>query len=219
VIDPFQGRGRARARLAITLPITVNVSGFPKPVPAVLLDLSEGGCRIGSRSIFLTGSGIAFALPNPGSRPIVLRGTVKHVAPSSRNPGEIEFGVEFAGLTREDAAGLAAFIAAKQREGPGNARVEADFPVRFKIAGMRETFSAVAIDLSANGMRLEMQRQVGDDTKLILRFAVPGFREREIEVRVLRGLQRSGGYHYSVLFLDPPADFMREVATFTAASP
>ena len=207
----------ARARLAITLPITVSVSGFPRPVAASLLDLSEGGCRIVARSILLTGSTVAFELPNPGKRAIPLRGTVRHIAPS-RNAGEVEFGVEFGALARDDAAALAAFIEEKRRQGPGDARTETDFPVRCNVEGMRETFSAVALDLSRNGMRLEVQRQLTEDAKLMLRFAVPGFRERQVEVRVLRGLQRpSGSYHYSVLFLDPPADFMREIERFTAS--
>lgn len=213
--DSFRGGGRAR--LSITLPINVNVSGFTRPVAATLLDISEGGCRIGARSILLTGSTVAFELSNPGKRGIPLRGTVRHVAPS-RNQGEVEFGVEFGALSRDDAAALNAFIEEKRRQSPGESRTETDFPVRCNVEGMREAFAAVALDLSLNGMRLEVKRQLTEDDKLILRFAVPGFRERQVEVRVLRGLQRpSGSYHYSVLFLDPPADFIREVTRFTAS--
>ncbi|MBV8490154.1 MAG: PilZ domain-containing protein, partial [Candidatus Eremiobacteraeota bacterium] len=99
----------------------MSVSGFPRPLPAMLLDLSEGGCRVGARSILLTGSTIAFELPIPGKRGIPLRGTVRHIAPS-RNPGEVEFGVEFGTLARDDAAALAAFIEEKRRQSPGDTR-------------------------------------------------------------------------------------------------
>ena len=184
---------------------------------AVLLDLSEGGCRISARSVLLTGSTITIELAQAGKRALPLRGTVRHVA-NARNPGEVEFGVEFGALARDEAAGLAAFIDEKRRQGPSEARTETDFPVRCNVDGMREAFSAVALDLSLNGMRLEVRRQFTEDTKLILRFAVPGFRERQVEVRVLRGLQRpNGSYHYSVLFLDPPTDFLREIARFAAS--
>ena len=104
-------RSGNRGRLALKLPITVSVSGFPKPTPALLLDISEGGCRMSAQSIFLVGSAVAFKLMGPQARPIRLRGTVRHVAPNSRNPREIEFGVEFGGLSRDDAAALSAFIA------------------------------------------------------------------------------------------------------------
>jgi hypothetical protein len=197
----------------------VSVGGFSAPIPATLIDLSHRGCRITARSIFLTGSTISFDLPQPGSAPIRLRGTIRHTEPSKGGSTEIEFGVEFQSLAVPDDQALASFIAHEQRRGPSSARVETDFPVRATISGERETFSAVALDVSRNGMRLETERSLPENATLILRFALPSFREREVRVRVLHGTQRPrGNYHYSVLFDAPPLDFVKEVERFTAGA-
>jgi hypothetical protein len=221
---------RGSFRLSVTVPISVSVAGFSAPIPAILVNLSESGCRMTARSIFLTGSAIRFELPRLGAPALKLQGSVRNTEPGGRDGGGNEYGIEFLPLSRDDASALKAFIAQEQQRDANVLRVEADFPIQCRLPDQRETIPAVAIDVSRGGIRIEVACQLPEDGNVALRFTLPSevlgpqaksrpFREMQVEARLLRGSQRPRGeYHYSLLFVNPPAAFVEEIDRFVRAT-
>lgn len=202
-------------RLNVQIPITVSVSGFAAPVPATLLNVSEGGARIAGHSVFLTGSSIRFELARPGAAPLRLQGVVRHTDRAAGGIGNLEFGVEFVSMSPADVAALQTFIVAEQKRSDAALRVETQIPVHCEIAATRERFAGTAIDVSRGGMRLALDRLVPDDTEIALQFSLGSSAALRVQARVLRGLQRGRGeYHYNVLFLNPPASVVGAIEAF-----
>lgn len=211
---------RSPFRLSVTVPIAVSVAGYAAPVPAIIVNLSENGCRVTARSILLTGSAIQFELQRPGAPALKLQGTVRNTEPGKAAGEGNQYGIEFRPLSKGDASALHAIIAQAQEHHANVMRVEADFPVQCKLAGQRETLAAAALDISRGGMRIAIDRLLPDDCNLALRFTLPSgpgrpVRELQVEARLLRGSQRPRGeYHYSVLFVNPSAAVVDEIDRF-----
>ena len=219
---------RGSFRLSVTVPISVSVAGFSAPIPAILVNLSESGCRMTARSIFLTGSAVRFDLPRPGQTPLRLQGTVRNMEPGKGGSGN-EYGIEFAGLSAAD-AGILKTLIGQQQGAADVVRVETDFPAQCRLPAQRETIPVVVLDLSRGGMRIEVKTRLIDDSTVALRFTLPTdilgplakmrpFREMQIEARLLRGSQRPRGeYHYSLLFVNPSPGFIEEIDRFVRAA-
>ena len=205
-------------RVGVTVPIAVTAAGFGAPIQAILVNISDTGCRLTARSIFLTGTAVRFDLPRAGSPPLKLQGTVRNMEPGGIGGGGNEYGVEFSALSRADADAFRAFVAREQHAAANVVRVETDFPVRCTLLGGRETVSAVALDVSRGGMRHEVARRLSDDSHVMLKFKLGASRELQVEARVLRGSQRPRGeFHYSVLFVNPAGAFVEELDRFLRA--
>jgi len=220
---------RGSVRLSVNVPVVASVAGFSAPIPAILVNLSESGCRMTARSIFLTGSSVRFDLPRPGQSSLKLQGTVRNMEPGKGGAGN-EYGIEFQRLSPADAGALRALVAQQQQSAANIVRVETDFPVQCRLQNQRDAIPAVALDLSRGGMRIEVARALPEDCAVTLRFTLPAdilgplakmrpFREMQIEGRLLRGSQRPRGeYHYSILFVNPGATFIEEVDRFVRAA-
>jgi hypothetical protein len=219
---------RGSVRLSVNVPVVVSVSGFSAPIPAIVVNLSENGCRVTARSIFLTGSAVRFDLPRPGQMPMKVQGTVRNMEPGKGGAGN-EYGIEFLKLTPVDAAALKALIG--QQQGAADVvRVETDFPVQCRLQGQRDTIPAIVLDLSRGGMRIEIAHRLPDDSGITLRFTLPSnilgplakmraFREMQLEGRLLRGSQRPRGeFHYSLLFVNPSPANLEEIDRFVRAA-
>jgi c-di-GMP-binding flagellar brake protein YcgR len=214
----FRRPAHGSLRLGVAMPIDAIADGFAKPVPATLLDLSEGGCRIAARSILLTNSKLHFDLPLPGRAPLKLSGSIKH-AESGKTVGSFEYGVQFEKHSPADARDLQAFIARERENAAGGAlRVETDFPIQCAIPSQREPVRAVALDVSRGGMRIEIDRPLPNDATIALRFRLPSGPELQVKARVLGGERRPRGeYHYSILYQHPAPAFAEEIARFIRA--
>ncbi|MDP9017889.1 MAG: PilZ domain-containing protein [Candidatus Eremiobacteraeota bacterium] len=193
---PSSNNGPARNffRLAVNLPLKLDVTGIPQPVPATLIDISEGGCKISSKSILLKEVDLAFEVPRNGKEPLKLRGKVRHIEFKGVTH-TFDYGISYVGLRPADTDAIYQFVVEEQRrklqaKDTDNApttrvggktkdreaavlRVERRFPIKFTIFGQRTLEAGIAIDVSRGGMRVILPRQMPDDRTLELRFTLP----------------------------------------------
>ena len=184
-------------RLQVNFPIDITVPSAPVALPAVLGDISEGGCRLVSKSMLMREADIKFELARDGKPPIVLSGKVMSIDFKQGNK-MFHYGVKFGKLRAADTDAIYQFIVEQQRRGiqadkqeapadrvtkTGTAlrsvrersayRVEKMFPVRYNIVGLRGSNAAVAVDTSIGGMRIAFDRKQQLERELDLRFSLP----------------------------------------------
>ena len=206
-------------RLQLALPLEVTVAGYAKPSPAMLVDLSESGCRLSARSVFLVGAAIKFSLTTQGSRKLALQGTVRHTVPSAG--GGLEYGIEFARLSSADAMTLAGFITEERsRDGAAAAaRVETEFPVHCTLVGERNAIPGLALDLGRGGMKLAVDAKIAPDRTVTLRFTLPqDSTALTLQGRVLHCTQRLREHHCGIVFLEPPPQAVERITRFVRAA-
>ncbi len=207
-------------RLRLALAIEATVDGFPKPVRITVIDLSTGGCRLRAGSIFLSGSQIRFNLP-AGGRSIPITGKIRHNAASS--PDALEYGVEFAKLTPDDANMLSRFLEEELSKGAAvdsAIRVETEFDVMCSVAGTKDRITALALDLSRGGMRLAFEKRIAEGSTLTMQFTLPaGDSGRSLQLRgkVVHATQQFREFHHSVVFADVLPAVGDEIERFVRA--
>ena len=193
--SPNAQNDRKHFRLALNLPIDITVPSAPVALPATLGDLSEGGCRIVSKSMLLRDSDLAFDLKREGKPPVKLAGKVMSVDYKQGNK-LFHYGVRFSRLRTADSDAVYQYIVEQQRRAiktndseqrpsaPGRAalrsvpergayRVEKMFPLRYSVTGLRGSSPAIAVDLSVGGMRIAFDRKQQIDRELDLFFTLP----------------------------------------------
>src|SRR5690349_4614830 len=109
-----RGSDRNYFRLAVQIPIELDVAGIPAPVPATLVDISEGGCKITAKSIVLKDVAVEFELPRRDKKPLKLCGKVCHIdfKPTTRT---FDYGIQYVGLRPADTDNIYQFIVEEQR--------------------------------------------------------------------------------------------------------
>lgn len=180
-------------RLAVNLPIKVFLADTPVPVEATLVDISEGGSKIHSKSMMLKDAELSFDVPRPGKEPLKLNGRIRHVdfKPTTRT---FDYGVEYVHMRKADADAIYQFVMEEQRRKlqtkdglddlhparKGKAqdrqnvlRVERKFPIEFVPYGSRLPQPGTAHDISRGGMRIVVDRVLADDRTFELRLSLP----------------------------------------------
>jgi hypothetical protein len=186
---PDPAKSRKSFRLVANIAIEVDVPTIAVPVPAMLADLSEGGCQIASRVKIATGHSLEFSLRLENKSPLRLRGIVRSVKerPETR---AYYYGVQFDRLRPAEQDAIYQFVVDKQRKelqqrpvapspgGPqtkGRAayRAQRNFPVRYAVVGTPGSNPATALDLSRGGSRVAFDGELREDRELVLRFTLP----------------------------------------------
>ena len=212
-------RASSSGRVPLSLAVTAKVTGFPKPIPATLVDLSESGCRVTSKSILLINADIEFSIPLSPRISIATRGKITRCTPTE-SLGTLIYGIEFLPLSQNDARALQAFIAEESKRGnseSGATRVDTDFPVECLIAGQKDAISATAIDIGRGGMRIACERPLPEGSTATIRFTLstdaPG-KEIAIRGRILQRRQQFREFHHSVAFIDPDQTSIERIERF-----
>lgn len=200
-------------RLALSLEVLATVAGFPKPIPATLVDLSPTGCRLHAGSILLVGATIEFRIPLSGRNSVMAHGKIGRCIPTEVN-GTLEYGVEFGPFAANEARDLQAFVAEECRRDSSAlraARVETEFPLEVIGAGQKNGTAAVAIDIGRGGMRIASEHPLPEGSTVTLHFALPASdRKMSLRGRVLQRKHVFREHHHNVVFVEPdPNDIDR----------
>lgn len=209
---PTNGQNdRKHFRLPVNAHVDITVPSAPVPLPATLVDLSEGGCRIACKSMLLRGGAVRFDLKIDGKAPVALTGKVMTIDYKQGNK-MFHYGVQFDKLRPAVNDAVYQFIVAQQRRGiqaqqhaadvarpsapalrsvPERSayRVAKRFPLRYSIAGLRGTNAAFALDAGVGGMRIAFETKQQADRELDLRITLPS---DVLEVLTRRESSREG---------------------------
>ncbi len=207
------------SRVPLSVQVAVKVTGFPTPISATLVDISEAGCRLTARSVFITGSAIEFRLPLSERIALSAKGKISRCTPTE-SLGTLEYGIEFLAFSDQDARALGTFVGEESRRNSGEksaARVETEFPIECVLAGQKNAVPAIAIDLGRGGMRVACDNPFPEGTTLTVRFTLPSDtagREIVMRGRVVQRRQQFREYHHSVAFLEPDARSLDRIDRF-----
>jgi c-di-GMP-binding flagellar brake protein YcgR len=211
-MPPVSSNRRLFYRQPMFVRIDVRAAGLRTPVPATLVDLSAGGCRVEARTMLRPQTAVEFDLPRPHKATLRLPGTLRKV---TYIPGErlFRYAIEFDALGGGEREELMRFISEEQRrmlagKRPGSAdgfpsaephprlqmvrsdfRVEINLPVRYVVGEGTGPFNATAIDVSAGGIRVITDRVLRQEWVVRLSFTLPS--------DVLRLLQQVRGAEFA----------------------
>lgn len=179
----------------------------------MLVDLSPTGCRLEAHSILLVGATIEFRIPLAGHRSVMAHGKISRCIPTEIN-GVLEYGIEFAPFSADEARDLQTFVAEECRRDSTElraARVETEFPLEVVTAGQKNGTSAVAIDIGRGGMRIASTNPIPEGSTVMLHFALPASdRKITLRGRVLQRKHVFREHHHNVMFIEPdPNDIGR----------
>ncbi|MDQ6929181.1 MAG: PilZ domain-containing protein [Candidatus Eremiobacteraeota bacterium] len=181
---------RKSYRLVSNIPVEVHVSNIAVPIPAMLGDISEGGCQIVSRVTLARGVTVHFKLPIEDKPSLALTGVIRSVT-SNAETKTFLYGVQFEKLRPADRDTIYQFVVDKQRHqlhsrstatekaaaqtttGRASFRAQRSFPIRFVVVGLPISSEAIALDLSRGGTRIAFDEQMRDDRMVELRFTLP----------------------------------------------
>ena len=207
------------SRVPLSVDVAAKVTGFPTPISATLVDISEAGCRLTARSVFITGSAIEFRLPLTERVSLTVKGKISRCTPTE-SLGTLEYGIEFLAFSDQDARALATFVGEESRRNTGAqsaARVETEFPIECLLAGAKNAVPAIAIDLGRGGMRVACDNPIPEGATLTVRFTLPSDppgRELVMRGRVVQRKQQFREYHHSVAFLEPETKNLERIDRF-----
>ena len=181
-------------RLAVNVPVELEIETVTgPPMPAAIVNISEGGCRINAKAMMLKDAKISFDLNRPGKAPLRLSGIVKNID-FRADTRLFDYGVQFVGLRPADADAVYQFVIEEQRralaakdETPAHGRhlkdgraarqevlrVERAFEISYSVPGQRGANPAIALDISRGGMRIVLDRAINTDRSVDLRFTLP----------------------------------------------
>lgn len=201
---PAQSAGNKRGFFRIPLRTLIQMeAGLPVLVPAMLLDISGGGCQLASRIAVECGQGVTFRYKREGKPDLLLTGLVR-----TRRYAEADhiyyYGVKFEGLKeavhdellseivaverkiimqrrgekelkveQRKTASPAVAVRAKPEANRSAFRVAWSFPLEFKIKGIPGTQRATSVDISAGGMQIATDMILRREWTLELEFTLP----------------------------------------------
>lgn len=186
------GNRRAYVRQPMFTDVALRVPGMRSGVPATLVDISGGGCRIATQLMIKPHADVEFDLP-AGSRALKLSGRIAKVRyiPVDRT---FHYGISFESLDEPKRDVLLRYISAEQRrtleekrvrlpsatedraaenERREHARARIPFPVSYAISGVPSTLRARALDVGAGGIRISTDRILRVEWAIELRFSLP----------------------------------------------
>jgi len=238
---------RAYHRQPVHATIHVRVAGVRETLPATLVNISGGGCRIDAAVQIQTRLPVRLNLPRPGLTDLVLMGTIKKTR-HTKHDHTYHYGIAFemAGETERDE--LSRFISEERLRALKGAHVSvgppppakrlleqrscvrtvASFPVRYTVPEQPGvTYEALALDLSTGGMRIItdqiLRREWNINVNISLpndelRTAVP-FMPLSLLASPLPGIRNSRGrYVHSLSFRNPSAAAIDEILRFIRAN-
>ena len=179
-------------RLQLRMPIQLQTGILS--IPALLVDLSGGGCQVYSR-VQVEAKAVKFKLKRTdGMSEIELGGLIKGKGFLEKERVFV-YGIAFEGLSERTQQALVQEIAmierrerlkaqeaAKAVPKPQNAngrhersafRVAWPFKMTFSIVGKPGTMQAQALDISVGGMRMSSDQLLKDESKIELQFTLP----------------------------------------------
>lgn len=174
--------------MVANIAIEIDVPTITVPVPAMLADLSEGGCQIASRVKIATGNSLEFNLRLDGKPALRLRGVIRSTKerPETRS---YYYGVQFDRLRPAEQDAIYQFVVDKQRKelqqrpaplqaaaqtkGRAAYRAQRNFAVRYAVVGTPGSSPATALDVSRGGSRVAFDGELREDRELLLRFTLP----------------------------------------------
>lgn len=215
-------RSGPRERVSLTVPVVATVEGYPQPIPVTIIELSESGCRMTGRSVFLVGAALEFPLPLSKGKPPLVHGKVRRCTQSSE-AGLLEYGIEFASLASEDLLALRDFLK-EERDRPAAAavpaRIEVEFPVTYLLPKQKDPIDAIAIDLGRGGMCVACPTQLPQNGTITLRFTLPNDDGAELVMqgRIVERRQQFREYHHNVSFVSPDERSLERIARFIRAT-
>jgi len=209
------------ARVLLSLDVAATISGYPKPVPVTLVDLSATGCRITARSVLLVGATLEFRLQLSKSADVIARAKVLRCVPTGSG-GVLEYGLEFAPFSPGDLQALRTYIedeSSKSQREKSAARIEVEFPAECSLPGEKNPIAAVVIDLGRGGLRFACERALSEGLTPTLRFALPGDTKPIVmRGRIVHKIHQFREYHHSVAFIDPNALDVERIERFMQRS-
>jgi hypothetical protein len=183
---------RAYFRQPMYASIEIRIPGQRAAVPATLVDVSGGGCRLTTRVMLKPRATVTFDLPVEGARPIKLSGRVTKVryTPADRT---FHYGVQFQIEREEQRDRLLHFIGDEQRraleaarlrramrgeeqptqERRSTTRVRMNFALQYSISGVPGAFAATALDIGVGGARLALDQVLRTEWAIELRLTLP----------------------------------------------
>jgi len=207
------------ARVLLSLDVAAKVSGYPKPIPVTLIDLSATGCRVTARSVLLVGATLEFRLQLSRKVDVAARARVLRCVPTAL--GGMEYGLEFAPFSAGDLAALRAFVeeeSSRTHREKSAARIEVEFPVECILQGQKDAIAALAIDLGRGGMRFACEQALPEGSALALRFVLPGdpatAKSMVMRGRIVQRTHQFREYHHSIAFVDPDALDIERIERF-----
>lgn len=183
---------RESYRQTVDLPVQVDVRGVRLPINATIVDISVTGCRLRSWIALDRGAGVSFDWPRENMQ-LRLAGTVMARRPSSEGEA-FEYGVTFTGLLPDEVATLTKEIVEAQRREAFNRaaraaainvkpqdinrrgayRAAVEFPLELTfVERAGPPLEVTASDISAGGLRIACDRDLGVNDEVILRFRLP----------------------------------------------
>ncbi len=238
---------RAYYRQAMHAPIHVRVADVRETLPATLVDISGGGCRIDAAVLIQTRLPVRFNLPRPGLTDLVLTGTIKKIRHTTHGR-TYHYGIAFELADEVEREELLHFINEEQLralkgtrafaspppppkrllEQRSCMRTVASFPVRYTVPEQPGvTYEALALDLSTGGMRIVTDRILRREWSINVKISLPNdglrtavpFVPLSLLASPLPGIRNSRGrYVHSLSFRNPSAAAIDEILRFIRAN-
>lgn len=175
--------------------IDVRAAGVRVAVPATLVDISGGGCRLHARTMLKPRVAVEFELPRPDQAPLRVAGRIRNAAytPEDRT---FRYAIAFEGLEGFVREQLLRFVLEEQRRSirsvkrpietapPGQPplrlrelrrapRIEINVPVLYSIGDSIHLQQATAVDVSTGGIRLILDQVLRQEWVVAVRFTLP----------------------------------------------
>lgn len=238
---------RASYRQPMYTPIHLRVTELRETLPATLVNISGGGCRIAAAVLVQTRFPVRFNLPRPGLTDLVLTGTIRRIR-HAKHDRTYHYGVAFQIADESERDELLRFVGEEQLRalkgtrasaGPpprpkrlleqrSCARTVASFPVRYTVPEQPGvTHEALALDLSTGGMRIVTDRILRREWNINVNISLPSeglrtaapFMPLSLLASPLPGIRNSRGrYVHSLSFQNPSAAAIDEILRFIRAN-
>jgi c-di-GMP-binding flagellar brake protein YcgR len=244
-VPSLDSNRRRHFRQSMYVRVDLRVASRGAAVPATLIDLSGGGCRVEARTMLRPRVAVEFELPRPGAPALPLTGILRKglYLPRERT---FHYAIEFDGLDAAVREALSRFVAEEQRRaiagrgtpempelqrptGPrlharrAHPRIEINTPVRYTIGEVSAARNATAVDVGCGGIRLITGQVLRPEWNVRISMTLPASEREAGEIRVtcrpLAGVRQSRGqYIQSLAFVDPDPDVTRRIQNFVENS-
>lgn len=191
--------------------IDVRASGVRVAVPATLIDISGGGCRLHARTMLKPRVAVEFDLPRPDATPLRVAGRIRKVTytPEDRM---FRYAIAFETLEAHVREQLLRFVVEEQRrtirivkrpietglpaatplrlkELRMAPRIEVNVPVLYSVGDSMNMQHATAVDVSTGGLRLILDQILRQEWPVTVRFTLPS------EILKVLAISQGSGAH------------------------